>query len=276
MDGCCLLRRCQLGHAVEKRLDGFRHPPLHGLLDYILRVFFLAVHGIDKRPVAPCIPVAFLQQGVELRIGPFNITADTQRYGIALNQLVVAVVAHRQFIIFLGIPVPADKIVGETTIRRNFARRNTIGYCLVEIANRTKRIFLSQQRSAETGLHPAARGIDLVGFGQKADRRTHIAQFQRRQSGVCKRGGIIGIIRDPAQRILQIIGIGLAAGLRNGRQLRDGRSHERSRHRQQYFESIFHKTHKGMIAHEINRSRSPARPMVARERQTPSCRPISI
>ena len=232
MDGRCLLGCRQLGHAVEKRFDRLRHPPFHGLVDYAVRVLFLAIHGKDKRPVTPGIAVALMKQGRELRVGLFNIAGDAQRNGIARNQLIVSAIAHGQLVILLGIAIPSDKVIGETAICGDLAQSNAIGNCLIEITQRTKRIFLGQQRSAEADLHPAAGGINLVRFGEKADRSAHVAQFQRRQTGIRQRRGIVGISRNPAQCILQVIGIGLAAGLGDSRQMRNSRPDQRRRHDQ--------------------------------------------
>ena len=90
MNGCGFLGCGQLGHAVKKGFDGFRHSPLHRLVDDIVRVLFPAIHGIDERPVAPGITVAFLEQGTELCFGQFNVAANPQRNRIALDQLIVA------------------------------------------------------------------------------------------------------------------------------------------------------------------------------------------
>jgi len=184
MHGSCLLRRCQLGHAFKKGLDRSRHPLLHRLFDDILCILFPAVHGKDKCPVAPGVAIAFHEQRVELRFCQFNVAADPERNRIALDQLIGAAVAHRQFIVFLGIPVPSDQVIGKTTISGNFSGRYAIGNRLVEIAERAKRIFLGQQRPAEPGLDPAARSVNLVSLGQKTDRRAQIAHLERCKAGI--------------------------------------------------------------------------------------------
>ena len=221
MNGGGLLRRCQFRHAFKKGLYRFRHPPLHRLVDDILCILFPAIHGIDKRPVAPGIAIAFHQQRIELRFCPVDVAADPQRNGIALDQLVRAAIAYCQLIVLLGIPVASDEIIGKAAIGSNFARCYTIRNRLIEIAQGAKRIFLGQQRPAETGLDPAARAINLVSLGQEADRRPQVAHFERRETGIGESRGIIGVERNPAQRILQNFAVGLRTILGRDRLLRN-------------------------------------------------------
>ena len=202
-----LLRRGQIGHFLHIGDDRRRELRGHGLVGHLARFGLLVVHRQNERAIAPCRPVALVEQRLQSPLRRRHLARYAQRRGIAADQFgVIGRPLQRGLIVALRPGLIAGHVPRQPAIRQNRRVGKAQPPRLIEQPHRLRRVLQLQIDARQPHLDPAIAAGDRIGTRKETRRRARIVQRQRRLPRPDQRIHVARIGRQARQIAVEVGG----------------------------------------------------------------------